>query len=161
MFSAIEILDLAIRLEKNSEAVYRNAIQDVTAPDLVSLLVWMADEEVKHLNWFSELKKDIETEVSNPFMEEMGREVFGDLLGDKNFSHQSIDFSRLHRAADLIAVFIEFERDTILFYETLIPFVQDDGTLQNLEKIIAEENNHIEKLQEFLTDETEISLTDE
>lgn len=160
MFSANEILDLAIHLEKNSEAVYRNAIQDIKAPDLVSLLVWMADEEVKHLNWFSELKKDIETEVNNPFMEEMGREVFGDLLGDKNFSHQSVDFSRLRRVDDLIAVFIEFERDTILFYETLIPFVQDDGTLQHLEKIIAEENNHIAKLQEFLTDKAEVSLTD-
>ena len=157
MFSIQEILDLAIRLEKNGESVYRNAAAKLSRPDLVSLLVWMADEEVKHALWFSELKHKLETESINPFMEEMGREIFTDMLGEKSFSHRDVDFSKIEQAHDLVAVFIEFEQDTVLFYETLKPFIEDNDTLNNLEKILAEENNHIAKLHKFLTKEVEVS----
>jgi rubrerythrin len=158
MFSISEILDLAIQLEKNGESVYRKAVDKVTERELVSLLIWMADEEAEHRRWFSEVKTNFETESINPFMEEMGRKVFGGILGDKSFSHRDVDFSKVDRLDDLIGIFIEFEKDTVLFYETLIPFVEDDDTLENIAKIIAEENNHIKKLHEFLVGKTEISL---
>ena len=161
MFSTHEILDLAIQLEKNGESVYRNAVDKVAKPELVSLLIWMADEEARHMNWFSELKNNFETHSINPFMEEMSRQVFGGILGEKSFSHRDVDFSKVERLDDLIGIFIEFEKDTVLFYETLIPFIEDNDTLENLAKIIAEENNHIEKLQEFLFDKTEVSLADD
>ncbi|MGD8471044.1 MAG: ferritin family protein [Desulfobacteraceae bacterium] len=161
MFSVNEILDLAIQLEKNGESVYRNAVDKVTKPELVSLLIWMADEEASHRRWFSEMKKKVETHSINPFMAEMSRQVFGGILGDKSFSHQDVDFSRVDRLDDLIGIFLEFEKDTILFYETLIPFIEDDDTLVNIKKIIAEENNHIKKLQDFLVDQTEVSPTDD
>ena len=158
MFSIQEILDLAIRLEKNGESVYRKAAAKLSRADLISLLVWMADEEVKHAAWFSELKYKLETDSINPFMEEMGREVFADMLGEKSFSHREVDFSKIDQPHDLVAVFIEFEQDTVLFYETLKPFIEDNGTLSNLEKIIAEENNHIAQLHRFLTDEVSVSV---
>jgi len=156
VFSIQEILDLAIRLEKNGESVYRNAAAKLSGSDLVSLLVWMADEEVKHARWFSELKHKFESNSINPFMEEMGREIFTDMLGEKSFSHRDVDFSKIDQPQDLITVFIEFEQDTVLFYETLKAFIEDNGTLNDLEKIITEENNHIEKLHNFFTDEAEL-----
>ena len=158
MFSIQEILDLAIRLEKNGESVYRNAVDKVSKPDLTSLLVWMADEEVKHAKWFSDLKQKLVTDSINPFMEEMGREIFTDLLGEKSFSHREVDFTKMGQVHDLIATFMEFEQDTVLFYETLKPFIEDNETLKHLEKIIAEENNHITTLHKFLTDEANVSL---
>jgi rubrerythrin len=161
MFSVREVLDLAIQLETNGESVYRNAVDKIKNPDLVSLLIWMADEEARHMRWFSEVKKKYETNSINPFMEEMGRQVFSGILGDKSFSHREVDFSRVDHLDDLIGIFIEFEKDTILFYETLIPFIEDNDTLENIEKIIVEENNHIKKLQDFLVDKTEVSLADD
>ena len=160
MFSVLEILDLAIQLEKNGESVYRNAVDKVTKPELISLLIWMADEEARHMRWFSEVKNNFERLSINPFMEEMGRKVFGGILGDKSFSHRDVDFSNVDRQEDLIGIFIEFEKDTILFYETLIPFIEDNETLENITKIIAEENNHIKKLQDFLADKAVVSLAD-
>ena len=161
MFSVNEVLDMAIQLEKNGESVYRNAVDKVTNPDLVSLLIWMADEEANHRRWFLEVKRNVEMHSINPFMAEMTRQVFEGILGDKSFSHRDVDFSRVGRVDDLIGIFLEFEKDTILFYETLIPFIEDDDTLQNIKKIIAEENNHIKKLQDFLVDQTEVSLADD
>jgi len=160
MFTALEILDLAIRLEGNGECVYREAAGRATDPDIGALLLWMAEEEVKHARWFSELKQKIETRSINPFMEEMSRKVFGGLLGDKSFSHREVNFSEVDRVDDLIHIFIEFEKDTVLFYETLLPFIEDNNTLHYLTKIIAEENSHIKKLHELLADKTEMSLAD-
>ena len=48
MFAIKEIIDMAIRIEKNGEAVYRSAMEKISNPALVSLLEWMADEEDGH-----------------------------------------------------------------------------------------------------------------
>lgn len=158
MFSTDEILDLAVQIEQNGEAVYRDAIGLLSDPELVSLLGWMADEEAKHAKWFSGLKDQFEAQSANPFVEEMSRELFSDLLGGKNFSHAEVDFSRVADVGELMTIFIEFEKDTVLFYEVLEPFIEDDGTLANLKRIIAEENNHISKLQGFAGSELALSL---
>ena len=150
MFFANELLDMAIKLENNGEAVYRDAIEKVSKPELVSLLEWMADEEVKHADFFSDLKLKIETERENPFMAEMSHELFDDLLGDKNFSLKEIDFSSIENSDELIAIFIEFEKDSVIFYKVLEPFVEDLVALEQLKKIIDEENRHIQHLQEFI-----------
>ena len=158
MFSTSEILDLAVQIELNGETVYRNAIGMLSNPELISLLAWMADEEAKHAKWFADLKEQFEAQSANPFVEEMSRELFSDLLGEKSFSHKEVDFSRVADVDELMAIFIEFERDTVLFYEMLEPFIEDDKTLADLKQVIAEENNHINKLQGFAGSEMALSL---
>ena len=150
LFSANEILDLAIKLEKNGELVYRDAIEKVSNPELIRLLEWMADEEVKHANWFAELKLKLDQKSVNPFMEKMSRELFDDLLGDKNFFLKDVDFSSVSEIDDLMAIFIEFEKDSVRFYQVLEPFIGDPVSLESLKKIIDEENCHIERLQELM-----------
>ena len=159
MFSASELLDMAIKLEKNGEAVYRDAINKVSKPELISLLEWMADEEVKHATFFSELKLKLTSESRNPFAEEMSRELFDDVLGDKNFSLKEVDFSALNTAEDLIAVFIEFEKDSVIFYKILEPFVEDAVARDQLKHIIEEENRHIQHLQQYIARKAAISIT--
>ena len=153
MFSTSEILDLAVRIEKNGEAVYRQAADKISNPELVALLTWMADEEVKHASWFSELKSKLSMTSHNPFIEERSHELFEDVLGEKNFSHKDVDFDRVQNVDELMAIFIEFEKDSVLFYEVLEPFIEDETTLENLRKIIAEENKHITELQQFIGSE--------
>ncbi|MBW2516874.1 MAG: ferritin family protein [Deltaproteobacteria bacterium] len=160
MFTAHEILDLAIQLEENGETVYREAAGQAKNGDIRELLLWMAEEEVKHTRLFTELKQEIESRSINPFMEEMSRKVFGGILGDKSFSHRDVNFAEIDCTEDLIKIFIEFEKDTVLFYETLIPFIEDDRTLRYVTKIIEEENNHIKKLHELLTDKTKVPVAD-
>ena len=150
MFTASELLDMAIKLENNGEGVYRSAIAKVKKPELVSLLEWMANEEAKHARFFSELKVNLETKQMNPFVEEMSRELFDDLLGNQNFSLKEVDFSSIGNTDELIAVFIEFEKDSVIFYKVLEPFVQDPVALRHLQKIIDEENLHIKQLQKFI-----------
>jgi rubrerythrin len=90
----------------------------------------------------------------------MGRELFNDLLGEKSFSHKEVDFSKVEQIDDLMEIFVEFEKDSILFYELLEPFIEDESTLENLKKIIAEENNHIARLQDFIGSQASLSIGD-
>jgi len=150
LFSPKEILDMAIKLEKNGETVYRQAIAKASSPQIASLLGWMADEEAKHANWFGELKNRLGEKNTESFMDEMSRELFDDLLGEKNFSLQDVDFSSAEQVHEMIAVFIEFEKDTVIFYQVLEPFISEKATLKVLQQIIDEENRHIEHLQQFL-----------
>jgi rubrerythrin len=83
-------------------------------------------------------------------MEKMSRELFNDLLGDKNFSLKDVDFSSVSETDDLIAIFIEFEKDSVRFYQVLEPFIEDPVCLESLKDIIDEENCHIKRLQEFI-----------
>lgn len=150
MFTIQEILDMAIRIEKNGEAVYRDAIGNISDPGLESLLEWMADEEVGHASWLAELKEAAESGERNPFVEEMTRELLADRIGGQSFSLKEVDFSRIGNIDELIDVFIEFENDGILFYEMLRPFIRDEDARARLDQVIAEEKRHIRKLRDFV-----------
>jgi rubrerythrin len=149
VFEIKEILELAIRLEKNGEATYRKAMASSSDESMNALLQWMADEEVSHREWFAALKSDLDNGVKNPFIEEMARQVFKDLVGGQSFSLKEVDFSKVSSTHELISIFIEFEQDTILFYELIAPFIEDEETCGHLQRVIAEENRHIDRLREF------------
>ncbi|UCD91196.1 MAG: rubrerythrin, partial [Desulfobacterales bacterium] len=61
MFTITEIIDIAMKIEKNGETIYRNAIEKIPVPSLVPLLEWIANEEANHAEWFSNLKQKTET----------------------------------------------------------------------------------------------------
>ncbi|MBW1781986.1 MAG: ferritin family protein [Deltaproteobacteria bacterium] len=152
MFAAYEIIDIAEKLEKNGEKVYREAIAETQNPALKALLKWMADEEVRHAEWFSRLKDEVEMSDDQSLIKEMSGALVSDFLGEQSFSLKEVDFSAIKGTRELIEVFIEFERDTILFYEMLEAFIVDDETAQKLRRIMDEEKDHISKLEELLRD---------
>jgi rubrerythrin len=156
MFAIGEIINLAVQIEKNAEKVYRDAATEAANPSLVSLLHWLADEEVKHAKWFSELKPKVKKTIDDPQLEDMGKAILRDALGDQTFSLKDLDFSKIEEVENLLERAIEFESDTILFYEMIRSFVEDEDkeTLDHLNMIIEEEKGHIRLLEEFLDTET-------
>lgn len=147
MFTAKELLDIAVRLERNGDAIYRQASENISDPELASLLEWMADEEVKHAQYFEKMKTEVTATPTNAVAEEFGRKLFNEMLGDQSFSLKDVDFLQIDQVNDLIATFIEFEKDTVLFYKMLEAFVDKGKILETLKRIIDEENRHIQQLQ--------------
>ena len=154
VFSAREVLDIAIRLEKNGETVYRGAIKKLSDPNLSLLLEWMADEEAQHARCFSRMQQKLTLVTPDQIAEEMGSDLLDNLLAGQSFSLEDVDFSRIDHINTMIETFIEFEKDTILFYQMLETFIQDDSALQELNEIVAEEERHIEKLKSLMHRET-------
>lgn len=156
MFKPREVLDIAIRIEKNGEAIYRNAIQELSDRKLKEALKWMADEEVQHIEWFSSLKETIQ-EASDIIADELSGGMLEDLIGDQSFTLKDVDFSKIDNMDELVHIFIEFEKDGIIFYEMLTPFVKNKETLDHLQKIITEEKCHIKKLESLLKSDLKLS----
>jgi rubrerythrin len=157
LFSIKEILDLAIQIEKNGEAIYRQAARRISHPVLAPLLEWLADEEARHAAWFAEKALVADDTFQTPVLEELNQGLLTQLVAGQSFSLQDADFDNMQTVAQLLVVSVAFEEDTVLFYEMLKPFIEDPATLEQLEAIIAEENLHIEKLQTFLESEAGVA----
>jgi rubrerythrin len=150
-----DIFDLAIKIEKNGEEFYRDALKNISNSELKSLLEWLIDEEVKHQGWFSERREKIKNKAVDLQMEAMGSSILTGVLGDQSFSLKEADLSKIDHVKDLIQLAAEFEKDTVLFYEMIGSFIEDAETSEKLNEIIAEENRHIELLEEFQGKEVE------
>lgn len=150
MFSIAEIIDIAIQLEMNGEKAYRKALDESEDGELNNLLTWMAEEELQHAERFSQLKEKIEDDEDSHLMKEMSDTLINDFIKGQTFSLEDVNFSVIGGAKDLIEIFIEFEKDTILFYDMLKSFILDEKTIEQLEHIISEEESHVVKLKELL-----------
>jgi len=150
LFSTNEILDIAIRLEKNSEAVYRKAAGNTSKPEIAAALEWVADEEAKHARWFDGLRNTIDIKPDAASLEALNGDFLKTIIGGKSFSLDDVDFENIEQLSELLEVFVESEKDGILFYEMLTPFIREEGTRTMLEHIIKEEHNHINTLNEFI-----------
>ena len=163
MYTIEDICQIAIQIEHNGEQTYRSAASRSTDPDLAKMLNWMADEEHRHGKWFESFPIEVKA-VPEEFleMEEMGRSLLKEMVEDKTFS---LDGDRLDSATDVIEVLtqsLDFEKDTILFYDMLKAFVEEEGSVAQLERIIEEERGHVnvlQKLMEKLVKGVDVDLT--
>lgn len=150
MFTTKDMLDIAIRFEKNGEAVYRKALKQLANRDMAEMLKWIADEEVRHREWFTKIRDSVDADEDSPLPDEISQDLFQEFIGKQAFSLEDVDFRRTRSPGELIEIFIEFEQDTILFYELIEPFVQEKKASAQLRAIITEEKEHIRKLAELL-----------
>jgi len=148
MFSAKEIFDLAVKIEENGERFYRNALTGISDTRLRDLFGWLADEEVKHREWFMKNREKLPAEKSGLSLQEEESAILASIVGDQTFSLDEADLSEFHHSEDLIALAQEFEKDTILFFEMIRSAVSDPETLKHLDEIIEEEHRHIQLLDE-------------
>jgi rubrerythrin len=147
MFTWKEIIDIAVQIEHNGERIYRRAAEQINNPFLSAALLKMADEEAKHAKWISRLRPPRSRLPGDSNLEKIVRVFMRETVVDKTFSLKEADFRSMKAVEDLFETSIEFERDTILFYETIRRIVSEDETITLLDTIIAEEKNHITTLQ--------------
>jgi len=148
MFSVREILDFAIKIERNAEDLYRQAASKMENPEIGSLLLFLAEEEKRHAEWFHQRRETITLEGDQAEMERLYGTLLRDMIGDQTFSLAEADLSRLDQVKSLLELAVEFENDTILFYETLHALIDDAHVSARLQEIISDENGHIQMLNE-------------
>ena len=150
MFTAQDILDIAIRLEKNGEKTYRDARLHISGDALKTLLAWIAQEEHNHARWFIELKNRLTQGEDHHLMAELSRALVEDVIQGQAFSLEEVDFETIDSPDKMLRTFIGFEDDTIAFYEVLKTFIDETAITAQLEQIILEEKKHMAAFQEML-----------
>ncbi len=146
MFTVKDILALAVQIESNGEEIYRRALRRNPSGELAELLSWIAEEEARHGEWFEEMGRKTAPEPVEGTLEKMGRIMLRSSVQDQSFSLDEADLSRADEADRVLAMSIEFEEDTVAFYRMMRPFLEDPEAIEALDRIIEEEQRHIEKL---------------
>ena len=148
MFTIADICDIAVQIEQNGEATYRKAAANCSDTELADLLNRMANEEHQHAKWFQNLNNSREVlDSEQQELENMGRTLLREMVKDKTFS---LDADKLSKAENLHAFLdqsIAFEHDTVVFYEMLQGFIDDAHVRFQLDRIIAQERDHIHQIQ--------------
>ena len=148
MFNLRDVLDMAIQIERNGESVYRKALTRTEDPELVEMLTWMAAEEARHAGHFTDIRKKLALEVENILMDELGKLMLESIVGNRSFSLEEVDFAKIEDVNDLLKIMITFEKDTVEFYRLFRTLLADAAEQACLDDIIADEEQHIRKLEE-------------
>ena len=148
MFTADEIFDLAIQIEENGEAYYREAVKVVGESSIRGLLAWLADEEVRHRKFFIDQKSAARSGAQNDWAGLISGAFLQSSIDDHAFSLDEVDFSRIRSTTELLRIAVGFEEDSIMFYEILQSFVCESPAGKRVSEILKEERHHIEMLEE-------------
>ena len=154
----VDICDIAIQIERNGESAYREAAGSTQLPEVAKLLEVLAEDEAKHARWFEQISADQPLRGQDQSLVEMGRDLLRDTMEPHSFSLDDSDLGSAEHPKDVLKLSIEFEKDTILFYEMLSGFLEDDETKYQLERVVEEERSHIDKLKQILAFQNEIRV---
>ena len=150
MFTWKEIIDIAVQIEHNGERIYRRAAEHVNNPRLSKALSQLADDEAAHAKWFSRLTPPGSIRQGYSNLEKIARAFLRESVVAKTMSLQEADFTVMKTLEDLIETSIEFDQDTVVFYETIRRLVSEDESVVMLDAIITEEKNHVNVLGEWM-----------
>ena len=149
MFTIADIRDIAVQIEENGEKAYRQASKEVDDPEIAKIFSWMADEEKRHAQWFASIQSKKELTEEQMAIEEMGRGLLKEMIADQTFSMDHKELKKVKSFHQMVRQSKSFEQDTILFYQFLKGLLDDDEASFQIEKIIAEEQNHFDQLSEM------------
>ncbi len=150
VFSADEIFEMALEIEKNGEKFYRESARKVKGSEAEDLLTKLADMEVEHQKVFSGMRSALSAADKKALTFDPNSEAglyLASLADTKVFFGKDIDTSKLEGIfkAALVA-----EKDSIAFYLGMKDLVPTGSGKSKLEDIIKEEMRHIRILGERL-----------
>jgi rubrerythrin len=147
-FFAKEIVEAAIRIEKNGLSYYRYLAEAEKRKDIREVFNYLAEEEMRHIAAFEHLAESLQEPPDHTWE----REDFGLYL--ESLSEDSVfkdDGSGEKKAGDVKSVLeavelgIRFEKDTILFFQELHNLVRREEH-EVVDQLICWEKNHLVRL---------------
>lgn len=150
MFTLADIRNIAMQIEENGETTYRRAADQVSDPQLKRMLLWLAEEERQHRERFSTIHVDKPLTTEQAQLEAMGRSLLQDIVRSQTFSLEQRQLGQALNLEELLHQSMEFERDTIDFYEFLAGFLDDTDATVQMQTIIEQERGHVQQLEQVL-----------
>ena len=157
-FSEIEAAKIAQNMEKNGIAFYEQAAAKTRNPRVRDLFLQLAEDEKKHLAAFEKLEATLQSRPSatsgnaddpelSAYIERLLKtQVFGD-SGD--VARQA---DQAKNDGEALAVGMKAERDSIVFYQEMIDFVDTKDAREAFGWILKEERRHLSLLGERAAD---------
>lgn len=148
MFNAVEVLKMAVRIEENGERYYRRAMKLQKDAQLREILQDLAEDESRHGKWFEEMRARLSAqEGEERWVREVSGELLQSMIGEQTFSLKEVDPAQLDSVEKILETALEFEKDSILFYEMLTGFMDEGESARALQEILEEEKRHVAVLE--------------
>lgn len=155
-FSINEIVELAVQIEKKGYTFYNKALERKGLnSNSAELLQKLRDDEIVHEQTFKRMRTELNREEIT---------LSGDWQEVSNYLRTISDshiFSKPDAAIELaisandekelIENAIQFEKDTLLFFNSIYKKIEGRIVRKILKKIIKEEVHHLKKLKNILT----------
>jgi rubrerythrin len=149
-FSADDIFEMAVQMERNGAKFYRTAAENVADISAKELLIGLAVMEDEHEKTFASLRADLsEKEKAATVFDPEGESshYLRALADTRVFFEKEIDISSMK---DILKAAVEAEKDAIVFYLGMKDLVPDKLGKDKLDIIIKEEMGHIRILSKEL-----------
>lgn len=151
LFSAGEVVEIGIQIEKNGKDFYDGVTRLSKNPKAREIFTFLAAEEEKHIKTFENLLSQVKRyEPSEAYP--------GEYFSYLKALSEGYVFTKVNKGAEIakkikdegeaIASGIGFEKDSILFYHEMKRFVLG-GEQKVMDKLIEEEQEHLRKLTEI------------
>lgn len=160
MFTIGDLRNIAIQIEKNGEKTYREAAGAATNMQLAEVLTWLADDEKRHAQWFSGITATSKLTAEQAEMESIGSSLLRDIVKGNTFDLDTKELINADTLTSVLTMARALEQDTVLFYEFLLGFLDNDESQQQLQQIIAEEKKHTTALDQLLEAEQSCNCQD-
>jgi rubrerythrin len=148
---ASDVLQFAIRIEENGEAFYRKAASIVKDGEVKKLFDHLADEEIKHREFFKHLLDDVGRYRSDITFTDEYMAYIKDYADSKVVFTKEVMEEKLSRVKDEKAALdlaIQMELDSILYYHEIKGFIIEREH-KTIDRIIEEERRHFNRLSEI------------
>jgi rubrerythrin len=147
-YNADELFQMALAVERHGEAFYRSAAENVDDEELSTLLTTLAEWEVRHEKRFAEIRSKLPARATRDHTpgdpeEEHAGDYLAAFADGKVFPAKAdIDFA----SADVLQLLdyaLGREKDTIVFFLTMIQHVPEHWGHDQVRAIVDEELKHV------------------
>jgi len=151
-FNADEVFEMAEQIERNAEKFYRQASGHAAGKNIKKTLLSLADMEHKHIETFQEMRKELSgrekgSTVFDPDNEAtMYLQSMADMRSYEGRISPTQQLTGNESTEQILNIAINSEKESVVFYSGIRNSVSAKAGKDKVEKIIAEELNHLRVL---------------
>lgn len=149
IFSASEVLEIAIQIEKNGREFYETLAKNTKNEERQRIFSFLAQEEGKHQRVFLKIKEGLEEYPPQGLDADQYYKYMNALASESVFTQKEKAKEIAKNAKseeEAIDIGIQAEKDSIKFY-TAIKKVVPEYEIKAVDEVIRNEEEHLEKLQ--------------
>jgi rubrerythrin len=154
IFNADEVYQMGVEIENNGKEFYEIAAEKAENPDMKSFYKDLAGWENKHISLFEELRSELpDKETENVgFDTDNQKHLYLKAAADTHIFRKNLNIENIVAGCktpeDVLNIAIQFEKDSVVFYNTMMTLVPDNLGRDKIQRLIDEEISHISILNE-------------
>lgn len=147
IYAPNEILEMAVKIEKDGEKFYGYLSNDLDDPGKKELFSYLQLQEAQHAKDFEKISRYIVDDI-DPELWADAKAYLESLVNGKIFPsyEEMISKAKNMDLNEIIDFSIGIEKETVIFYSEILDTTVKEKARSILEKIIHEELGHIQKL---------------